>query len=241
MRLKARTIAHHHFGTQAVNKNNYQMRFWCLRKFPFANPFKNSPPHRDEPVCPWSHGTSQQPRGPGCKPCANTWAVGGWQDEFLSPGNFKEKQKEDAALLPEFEESRTEFINMNNSGEIKDKVRRCDKDKMNLSRNKWQKKLQDKRLQRQKLLKKSGRRVGMADRLKAQTPVRYAQTHNNRTPEQDGLVPKWRKVKRQEGVLCTRPIVTRGRVRLRGRGVRRLRGGGGGGRRHASPDGEPAE
>ena len=70
--------------------------------------------------------------------------MGGWQDEFLSPGNFKEKQKEDAALLPEFEESRTEFINMSNSGGIKDKVQRCDKDKMNLSRNKWQKKLQDK-------------------------------------------------------------------------------------------------
>ena len=135
------------------------------------------------------------PKGPGCKACIGTWLAGGWQDEYSTPEKYQEDVKKDSALHPEFMDSRAEFIQMHNRGEIPIKVRRCAAEYLGIKRNAWQRRLQEKRKHRRRLLRATGRRVGIKGNLKAQTPVRYAQTHQGRTPAMDGLVPKKRKIK----------------------------------------------
>ena len=135
------------------------------------------------------------PKGKYCKPCGGAWLAGGWEDEYHSADKFLSDTKNDMALQEEFNEPREEFVRMSNNGEIPEKVRRCTSDRMGIKKNRWQKRLQEKRHNRRKLLKNSGRRVGIGSKMKCQSVLRYAQTHGGRTPEMDGLVPKKRKIR----------------------------------------------
>ena len=126
---------------------------WCIRMFPFANPFDGESPWKREPMCPWAGGTLEQPRGAGGKPCLGTWVCGGWREEFKTTQGLRDEMKKDPQLPKEWESSRSRFIQMSNEGRVPAQLRACDPKELDQKRNKWQKELQDLRLTRKRLLK----------------------------------------------------------------------------------------
>ena len=119
---------------------------------------------------------------------------------------FQEEKTRDNGLARAWEESRSALIAMSNSGEIAvKKFRACSSGEANRTRNRWQKKLQEMRKTRKRLMKTSGRRAGISQEMVVMTKQRYKDTHNSRSPEKDGLHLQQREVEDgvwEDTVLC---------------------------------------
>ena len=167
---------------------------WCLRQFPFDNPFEDKSPWHSMPHCPWAGGTLSAPRGKGCKPCLGSWVCGGWREEYGTPEKFAAEAKKDHVLMGEWEKSRQLFIQLSNMGEAPAQLRQCTTEGLSRKNNKWQKKLVEFRKNRRRLLKRSGHLTSIKTKLKVLTKKRYKELHKNRSPERDGVKMKSRRI-----------------------------------------------
>ena len=161
-------------------------------------PSDGESPWKREPMCP----ALEQPRGAGCKPCLGTWVCGGWREEFKTTQGLRDEMKKDPQPPKEWESSRSRFIQMSNEGRVPAQLRACDPKELDQKRNKWQKELQDLRLTRKRLLKKQGHRTSIKSKLNVMTEQRYKETHKGRTPTEDGIRMKMRKVDGKLQLTC---------------------------------------
>ena len=108
---------------------------WCMRQYPFENPFGELSPWKDWATCPWAGGTAEVPRGVGRKPSLGNWVCGGWREEFETPSKMRDEMKKDTMPPKRVGSCRSRFIQMANEGRVPKQLRACDGKSLETKKN----------------------------------------------------------------------------------------------------------
>ncbi|CAK0845776.1 unnamed protein product [Prorocentrum cordatum] len=143
---------------------------------------------------PWLYGDEKSPEGKSCTLCYNTFTQGGFLEEFGSIQKMLDKAPNDVSIMLQFKAARLELIKRINNGEVELRLRGAKKEdrKKNLLAAR----------QRSIEMHQSAGTVNRS-KFRVMTVQRYKDTHNDRTPEDDGLdtCMQYHKGKLEEVVL----------------------------------------